>query len=291
MIRINMRWLTLALAAVMLFPIFARAASGQDLSNKDRRLSVAVVGFEFNEAAAKDALADGADINAKNGAMKGETLLIAAIKGFKEPKVIKFLLDNGADPNLKDESGRTALSYARQYNIGRNQAGREILKMLEAATGQAATPAAGNDGSNVKPATGAKQGTPTTAQTTETTAAAKPKTPRRGSGPPTVDEVKETMEKSFTGIYQNHFFGVKNEVTFEWFGPISIGALQSIPSAPKPCYPVKLKVTVTAKDPRDGNTSRVARGQEANIGGFLKNELFCFYRDGFGEWDYGTYER
>ena len=80
------------------------------MSAKDRRVHFTVLGFEFDEAAAKDALSDGADVNAVNGAMGGETMLISAIKSFKEPKVIKFLLASGADPNVKDEEGRTALS-------------------------------------------------------------------------------------------------------------------------------------------------------------------------------------
>lgn len=93
------------------------------------------------------------------------------------------------------------------------------------------------------------------------------------------------MEKSLTNAYQNHFFGVKNEVTFQWVGAVSVGALQSARAALTPsCYPVKLQVDATMKDPRDGNTSTQSRGTEANIGGYVKNEVFCFYRNGFGEW-------
>jgi hypothetical protein len=103
----------------------------QDAATK--RLDVAVNGFELNEAAAKDALEAGADINWQNPAMSGETMLITAIKGFKEPKVVKFLLENGAAPFIKDDTAKTALQWARQYNIGRDRNGREIVAMLEAA--------------------------------------------------------------------------------------------------------------------------------------------------------------
>jgi hypothetical protein len=51
-----------------------------------------------------------------------------------------------------------------------------------------------------------------------------------------------------------------------------------------------LKVVVTAEDPRDGNRSSVTRGTGATTGNYT-NEIFCFYRDGFGEWDYGTYSK
>ncbi len=279
-----------AFATATMFVVFFAAqtqifAQTDWLKNPNRDLMGAVNGYELNAAAAKDALERGADINWKNDAMGGETILIMEIKSFQKPEAIKFLLENGADPNIKDDAGRTALSWARQ-RLSNNRAGREIIALLEAATGQKAaatkTPSTTPD---------ARTETPDKPAPSKTTATATTKKPRRTGGAPSVEEVKETIEKSFTGIYQNHFFGVKNEVTFEWSGAITIGAIQTVRSAPKPCYPVKLKVKVTAEDPRDGNRSTVARGQEANIGGFLKNEIFCFYRDGLGEWAYGTYEK
>jgi hypothetical protein len=265
--------------AVLLF-VFTLSSSllfSQELSKLDRRLFVSISGYDLNEAEAKALLAQGANINAVNGAMGGETFLINDIKSFKEPKFIKFLLDNGADPNIKDASGRTALSWAQQYNIGRNKDGKEILQMLMTAM-------------KIKPETAITPNPKTPAgnnqqqQTGKTKAASK-------TGPPSAAEVKQTIEKSFTGIYQNHFFGVQNKVTFEWTGGVTIGGIQTVRSAPAACYPVKLKVRVTATDPRDGNTSVSDRGQGAKIGGYLKNEVFCFYRNGFGEWEYGTYEQ
>jgi len=250
----------------------------QELSSLDRRLFVAVSGYDINEADAKTLLAKGANINAVNGAMGGETFLINDIKSFKEPKFIKFLLDNGADPNIKDESGKTALDWAQQYNIGRKRDGKEIIQMLMTAM-------------KIAPQTPAtpKQNTPVTNNQQEQPV--KTKVAKSKTGPPSAAEVKQAMENSFTGIYQNHFFGVKNTVTFEWTGAITIGGIQSVRSAPAACYPVKLKVKVTATDPRDGNTSVSDRGQGAKIGGYSKNEVFCFYRNGFGEWEYGTYEQ
>src|SRR3954468_12538824 len=79
-------------------------------SDPNRRLLVACCnGYDLNEAAALDAIKGGADINWQNPAMSGETMLINAIKAFQEPKVVKFLLDHGADASIKDDTGKTAL--------------------------------------------------------------------------------------------------------------------------------------------------------------------------------------
>lgn len=270
-------------AVVVVAALLIASATAAQKADANRRLSVAVIGYELNEAAAKDALKAGADINWQNDAMGGETLLITAIKGFMDVKVIQFLLDNDADPEVKDDSGKTALDWARQYNIGRNRNGREILKLLEGDARQSAAPTVANaDKPVAAPKTGAttKPAPPTTTAPTNKA--------RRSVGPPTAAEVRATMEKSFTGIYESHFYGVKNKVTFEWVGAITVGGQQAVRAAPQPCYPVKLKVIVTAEDPRDGNTSVVTRGLDSTAGNY-KEEIFCFYRDGFGEWAYGTY--
>src|SRR4051812_18116524 len=114
----NLRW-NLSRMVMLLFSLALMAAMAQGQDNPaTRRLYVATAGgFDLDEAAAKVALEAGADINWKNDAMGGETMLITAIKGFKEPKVIKFLLAHGADAKLKDDSGKTALVWAIQYGI------------------------------------------------------------------------------------------------------------------------------------------------------------------------------
>ena len=269
---------------VMLVAFFALIGShcySQELSKLDRQLFVAVSSDDLNEADAKKLLAKGANINAINGQMGGETFLITDIKSYKEPKFIKFLLDNGADPNIKDESGKTALDWALQYNFGRKRDGKEIIKMLQTAMKMA--PAA-DEINNKTPAAVVKTTTTNNRPTTKPKAVSK-------TGPPSAAEVKQTIENSFTGIYQSHFFGVKNKVTFEWSGGIAIGRIQTTRAVQEACYPVKLRVRVTAEDPRDGNTSVSDRGQDAKIGGVMKNETFCFYRNGLGEWEYGIYEQ
>ena len=189
------------------------------------------------------------------------------------------MLDNGADASIKDDTGKTALEWARQRDIGRNRNGREIIAMLEAATGQTTTTkTAGTTKDQAQ-----TPGKNVSVETTTTT-----KKPRRTGGAPSDEEVREAIEKKFTNDYIRHFFGVDNKITFEWTGGITVGALQTVRSAPKPCYPVKLQVSVTAEDPRDGNRSTVVRGMNATTSNY-REEIFCFYRDGFSEWAFGVY--
>ncbi len=280
----NSRLSFVVMAAVLL--LFSGNILTFAQSDATRRLYVATSGgFELNEAAAKDALEAGADINWKNDAMDGETILITAIKGYKESKVIKFLLDNGADAGLKDDTGKTALNWARQRNIGRDRNGREIIAMLEAATGEKTNPTKTADTTADD-----KTKTPNKPNPNNPTDTAADNKARRTGGAPSDEEIKETLEKSFTTAYQNHFFGVKNKVTFDWLGAITVGAPITNGRIPKRCYPAKLNVKVTMEDPRDGNQSTVTRGTEAKIGGFAKSEIFCFSRNGFNEWEYSTYE-
>ena len=55
----------------------------------------------------------GASINEQNGS--GETLLMAAIKN-DYGELVPLLLEQGADPNLLDKNGKSALDYARLSN-------------------------------------------------------------------------------------------------------------------------------------------------------------------------------
>ena len=69
---------------LILLIVFGTTVSTFAQTDATRRLRLATSGgFEFNEAAAKDALAAGADINWQNDAMDGETMLISAIKSYK----------------------------------------------------------------------------------------------------------------------------------------------------------------------------------------------------------------
>lgn len=273
----------------------AAAPSAHADEAASRKLFVATVGYELNEAAALQALASGADINWQNPAMNDESILIMAIKGQMDSRHIKFLIDHGANVNIKDGSGMTALDYANKYNLGSNSDGRKILALLQGNNGQppartgapqaarqaAAQPTAPHHAPAAPPAV--HQAAPV----------AKGVDPVQGAtkgpqGAPTPAEVKATIEKTFHADYRNHFTGADNKVTFEWLGPIQIGARE--PGMAYPTYPVKIQVRVTAEDPRDGNRSTVVRGINADYGFMKKREMYRFFKNGFGEWEFNMYE-
>ncbi len=54
----------------------------------------------------------GSDINSKSIYGKTILMLLCSDKKFSNTDIIKFLLDNGSDPNLQDHGGKTALIYA-----------------------------------------------------------------------------------------------------------------------------------------------------------------------------------
>lgn len=256
--------------------IFSAVSSIFAQNPATKRLYLAVNGYELNEAAAKDALEAGADINWHNDAMGGETMLIMAIKGFKDAKTVKFLLDNGADASLKDDSGKTALEWARQYNFGRNRNGKEVLAMLEAATGQMQTVNTENNVADTKPTV-----------TTKTTKSLPTKTAmRQADGKPAADEIRAMLEEKFTSIYEDHYCcKEKNKVEFEWLAPIQIGGQEMRGRIPVSCWAAKIDVKVTFTKQSSGETGAVRRG----INGNPVKEGFCIYRDAYDQWDYLTY--
>jgi hypothetical protein len=259
-------------------------AGGLPLGRQDTRTPLHLAARDGDIEAARRLLAGGADIDARaNGA---HTPLMAAA-AYGELEMVRFLLAQGADPSLRDADGRTAAERARQNGHA------ALVGVLESIPSNRAGTAAGRQQGERADSAQAAAEEPAPRDTTPgRTDAAEPRQrqQRRGAGAPTDDEIRATLEKSFTTVYQNHFYGVKNPVTFEWVGPITVGAPETRGRIPTRCHPAKLNVKVTAEDPRDGNRSTVARGTEANIGGFAKTEIFCFSRDGFGEWKYVTYE-
>lgn len=158
MLNIFTKFLTVALAVAVASPA---AASMRDV---DRRLKVALSNYFFEPEPAEAALAAGADINARDSAQNDETLLIMAIKSFADPKVVEFLMSRGADPGLRDGSGKSALDWAIQYGIGNKPDGRRIVALLK---GSGAAPAAASSR-----ASAAELGPPASARRTGTPAAA-----------------------------------------------------------------------------------------------------------------------
>ena len=62
----------------------------------------------------------------------GRTPLLAAVEGGQR-RIVKLLLNAGADPNRADEDGQTALDIARRGGQG------EIVQLLEGRVGGEAT--------------------------------------------------------------------------------------------------------------------------------------------------------
>ncbi len=85
-------------------------------SKEDFALLKATVELDVEEAfrKAKDALAEGADANAKDGRFGVSALMLASSKGRIE--IVELLVNSGADVNARDDEGLTALWYARRAN-------------------------------------------------------------------------------------------------------------------------------------------------------------------------------
>jgi hypothetical protein len=72
---------------------------------------VSAVGHGDLEAV-KALVAQGVDVNEKPKGMAGWTPLMTAINNGQRTNVVDYLLEHGADPNVKDFRGMTALMYA-----------------------------------------------------------------------------------------------------------------------------------------------------------------------------------
>jgi ankyrin repeat protein len=80
----------------------------------DRRIDV-----DFNHAVerqdwdwAEQLLERGADIDARFGAADGYTTLMMVVRRQREPEAVRWLLERGADPDLRTWNGRTAMFIA-----------------------------------------------------------------------------------------------------------------------------------------------------------------------------------
>lgn len=103
---INARFLAALLVPALVAPAAAQAVSPYDLFTR-----------LYRDAAAGDLdsvkrwVAQGADVNFQMPQTLGTALMSAAQND--RPAVVRYLLDQGADPTLQDWGGRTALDYAK----------------------------------------------------------------------------------------------------------------------------------------------------------------------------------
>ena len=72
---------------------------------------------------ARSALTNGADADSKSNTLGVTALMLASYKGKFE--IVELLIKNGADVNLRDEDGYTALYYATRANH------KEVMAFLQ----------------------------------------------------------------------------------------------------------------------------------------------------------------
>ncbi|MDP4174997.1 MAG: ankyrin repeat domain-containing protein [Bacteroidota bacterium] len=114
------------------FIFFANTTSAQQYGGPNELLAGALL--ENNLQAARDAIRNGADVNAVNEA--GETVIFNALtfSFFQADKfntdMIKLLLDNGAKVNVKDKQGQTPLFIACSSGLIADEKRAELVELL-----------------------------------------------------------------------------------------------------------------------------------------------------------------
>jgi ankyrin repeat protein len=120
-------------------PILAAAGIGS--SDRDTRGNYRAADIQENAIASLELLLQhGAQVNARVGRQQQVPLQGAALWGWT--KVVTFLIDKGADLNLADSRGLTALDYAmgRGANNGRGEVRKETADLIASKGGIAGTP-------------------------------------------------------------------------------------------------------------------------------------------------------
>lgn len=105
--------------------------AGADINGKDKQGKQAIhysAGWGLEDVTFL--VENGSDLNVA-GLDDGETPLIVAVKNWRLD-VVKYLLDKGAETNIRDATGRTALNYALENNGDYDDDDiRNILNVLE----------------------------------------------------------------------------------------------------------------------------------------------------------------
>ena len=92
----------------------AEAAKPEPPKAKAPEIPILDAAAEGNIEAVKQAIADGADVNAKGGWREGTPLHTAALWGHKE--IAELLIAAGAEVNAKTKRGETPLDLAIRYD-------------------------------------------------------------------------------------------------------------------------------------------------------------------------------
>jgi ankyrin repeat protein len=117
------------------------AAAGIGSSDRDTRGNYRAADIQENAIASLELLLQhGAQVNARVGRQQQVPIQGAAQWGWT--KVVTFLIDKGADVNLADSRGLTALDYAmgRGANNGRGEVRKETADLIASKGGVAGTP-------------------------------------------------------------------------------------------------------------------------------------------------------
>jgi ankyrin repeat protein len=117
------------------------AAAGIGSSDRDTRGNYRAADIQENAIASLELLLQhGAQVNARLGRQQQVPIQGAAQWGWT--KVVTFLIDKGADVNLADSRGLTALDYAmgRGANNGRGEVRKETADLIASKGGVAGTP-------------------------------------------------------------------------------------------------------------------------------------------------------
>jgi ankyrin repeat protein len=103
--------------------LLIRRGAKQDLGDETGRLPLPTAAESGYDSLIRDLIRAGGDPNMKSGLNEDTPLILAA--GKKQDKVVKMLLDNGADRMLENKFGDIALDVAEEKGY------KEVIELLE----------------------------------------------------------------------------------------------------------------------------------------------------------------